>query len=36
VFRSPSRLFESKLSGTVWVADISLVRSDAGAGRLPR
>ena len=30
VFRYPSRLFENKLSGTAWVADISLVPSEAG------
>jgi tetratricopeptide (TPR) repeat protein len=25
LFRSPSRLFENKLEGTVWIADVSLV-----------
>ncbi len=29
LLRSPSRLFENKLSGTVWIADVSLVPTDA-------
>jgi tetratricopeptide (TPR) repeat protein len=29
--RSPSRLFENKLNGTAWIADVSLVPSDAQA-----
>jgi tetratricopeptide (TPR) repeat protein len=28
LYRSPSRLFENKLSGTVWIADVSLVPSE--------
>ena len=31
LFREPSRLFENKLEGTVWVADISLVPASASA-----
>ena len=30
--RSQSRLFENKLSGTVWIGDVSLVASN-GAGQ---
>jgi hypothetical protein len=30
--RSPSRLFENKLSGTAWIGDVSLVASN-GAGQ---
>ena len=33
LYRSKSRLFENKLSGTAWVADVSLVPTDASAGR---
>jgi tetratricopeptide (TPR) repeat protein len=29
LYRRPSRLFENKLSGTAWIADVSLVPSDA-------
>jgi hypothetical protein len=29
VYRTPSRLFENKLSGTAWIADISLIPADA-------
>lgn len=29
LYRSPSRLFENKLSGTAWIADISLIPADA-------
>jgi len=36
LFRSPSRLFENKLSGTVWVADVSLVPTSADAGKPPQ
>ena len=31
--RDPSRLFENKLSGTVWVADVSLVPASAESGK---
>lgn len=31
LYRSPSRLFENKLAGTVWIAEISLVPSDRAA-----
>lgn len=30
LIRHPSRLFDNKLSGTAWVADVSLTRSDVG------
>ncbi|HXQ27333.1 MAG TPA: hypothetical protein VN822_13065 [Candidatus Acidoferrales bacterium] len=33
LFREPSRLFENKLAGTVWIADASLVPSSAQAGQ---
>jgi tetratricopeptide (TPR) repeat protein len=36
LFREPSRLFENKLEGTVWIADISLVASSAQAGTTSR
>jgi hypothetical protein len=36
LFRDRSRLFENKLAGTVWIADISLVPSSAQAGPPPR
>jgi tetratricopeptide (TPR) repeat protein len=36
VVRSPSRLFDNKLSGTVWIADISLIPSDAGEEQASR
>jgi hypothetical protein len=29
--RSPSRLFENKLSGTAWIGDVSLIASDGAA-----
>jgi tetratricopeptide (TPR) repeat protein len=32
VFRYPSRLFENKLSGSAWIADISLIPTDAADG----
>lgn len=32
--RTPSRLFDSKLGGTVWIADISLVPAQPSAGSL--
>jgi len=31
--RDPSRLFDNKLSGTLWVADVSLVLASAEAGK---
>jgi tetratricopeptide (TPR) repeat protein len=31
--RDPSRLFDNKLSGTVWVADVSLVPASSEAGK---
>ena len=31
LFRSPSRLFDNKLSGTAWIADVSLVPSNLEA-----
>ena len=30
LYRAPSRLFDNQLSGTAWVADVSLIRSEAG------
>jgi hypothetical protein len=36
LFRDPSRLFENKLEGTVWIADVSLVASSAPAAQAPR
>lgn len=33
LYRSRSRLFENKLSGTAWIADVSLLPADADAGR---
>jgi tetratricopeptide (TPR) repeat protein len=36
LFRDPSRLFENKLEGTVWIADISLAASGAPAAQTPR
>ena len=33
LWRNPSRLFENKLGGTVWLADVSLVPSSAEPGR---
>jgi tetratricopeptide (TPR) repeat protein len=32
LFRPPSRLFENKLEGTVWIADVSVVPSSGPAG----
>jgi tetratricopeptide (TPR) repeat protein len=31
--RDPSRLFDNKLSGTVWIADVSLTRTSGEAGK---
>jgi tetratricopeptide (TPR) repeat protein len=36
LFRQPSRLFENKLSGTVWIADISLIPDEEQAGNSSR
>jgi tetratricopeptide (TPR) repeat protein len=36
LFRDPSRLFENKLEGTVWIADISLIASSAQAAQTTR
>jgi tetratricopeptide (TPR) repeat protein len=33
LYRGRSRLFENKLSGTAWIADVSLLPADADAGR---
>jgi len=33
LLRSPSRLFDNKLGGTVWIADVSLLQSTAPAGQ---
>ena len=32
LMRAPSRLFDNKLSGTAWIADVSLIPSDLAAG----
>ncbi len=32
VVRYPSRLFDNKLSGTAWIADVSLIPSDVSTG----
>ena len=32
MYRDASRLFDNKLSGTVWVADVSLIPAEAEAG----
>jgi tetratricopeptide (TPR) repeat protein len=34
--RDPSRLFENKLSGTVWLADVSLTPASAESGKPPQ
>jgi tetratricopeptide (TPR) repeat protein len=36
LLRNPSQLFDNKLSGTVWIADVSLVPSGAEADRASR
>jgi tetratricopeptide (TPR) repeat protein len=36
LIREPSRLFENKLDGTVWIADVSLIASTAQAGPTSR
>ena len=36
LFRAPSRLFDNQLSGTVWIAGVSLVEAGAEAERPPQ
>jgi tetratricopeptide (TPR) repeat protein len=36
LFRPPSRLFDNQLSGTVWIAGVSLVQAGAVAEQRPR
>lgn len=36
LIRDPSRLFDNKLGGTVWIADVSLVASSAAPGAATR
>ena len=36
LYRAGSRLFENKLSGTVWIADITLVPADTHPGNSPQ
>ena len=36
LYRPPSRLFDNKLSGTAWVAEVSLVPADAQTGQPAR
>ncbi|MGH9714550.1 MAG: tetratricopeptide repeat protein [Candidatus Acidiferrales bacterium] len=36
LFRIPSRMFDNKLSGTVWIADVSLVPASAEPGKPAR
>ncbi len=36
LIRDPSRLFDNKLAGTVWIADVALLPSDSQAGTPPR
>jgi tetratricopeptide (TPR) repeat protein len=36
LLRTPSRLFDNRIEGTVWIASISLVPSDANTGSLPQ
>lgn len=36
LLRNPSRLFDNKLSGTAWIADISLVPSSTETGESPQ
>jgi Tfp pilus assembly protein PilF len=36
LIRRPSRLFENKLDGTVWIADVTLVPSNLQNGQSPR
>lgn len=35
LLRAPSRLFDNKISGTVWLSDVSLVPSNLGQRPLP-
>lgn len=36
LYRNPSRLFDNKLSGTAWIADISLIPTAGNAERAPQ
>jgi len=36
LLRSPSRLFDNKLNGTAWIADVSLLQSIMPAEQPPR
>jgi tetratricopeptide (TPR) repeat protein len=36
LYRGGSRLFENKLSGTVWIADLTLVPADSESGNSPQ
>jgi hypothetical protein len=36
LLRSPSRLFDNRLSGTAWIAEVSLVPSNAVAEQASR
>ena len=36
LLRSPSRLFDNKLSGTAWIADVSLLQATMPAEQTPR
>ncbi len=36
LYRTASRLFENKLSGTVWLADVTLIPADAQPGNAPQ
>ncbi|MGA7963795.1 MAG: hypothetical protein WCA33_19050 [Candidatus Acidiferrales bacterium] len=36
LYRAASRLFENKLSGTVWLADVTLVPADSDSGKSPQ
>jgi len=36
LIRNPSRLFDNRLAGTVWIADVTLLPSDSQAGTPPR
>jgi hypothetical protein len=36
LYRGGSRLFENKLSGTVWIANLTLVPADRESGNSPQ
>jgi len=36
LYRGGSRLFENKLSGTVWIANLTLVPADSESGNSPQ